>query len=83
MGAEVADVHFPDVVAGLTVKDPMRHHLTDAARPGQPVGAEAGGDEEAADFGLAEAELVIRGERLRAIDQPGHRDLVHGRNPPA
>ena len=55
--------------------------FADPARAGEPVGAEAGADEEAADLALAEAELVVGGEGLGAVDQLGHRDLVHRRHP--
>ena len=66
MGAEAADVHLPEVERRLALGDPLGHHLADAARAGQPVRAEAGGDEEAAHLGLAEAELAVGRERLRA-----------------
>ncbi len=44
------------------------------------MGTEARGDEEAAHLGLAEAELVVRCERLGPVDQPGHLDVVHRRH---
>jgi hypothetical protein len=34
------------------------------------VGAEAGGDPEAANVGGSEDELAVRRERLRAVDEP-------------
>src|SRR3954470_18085509 len=52
------------------------------ARAGEAVGAEAGADEEAADLGLAEAELVVGREALGAVDQLGDGDLLHRRHPP-
>ena len=81
LGAEAADVHLPEVEAGLAVDDPLGHHLADPAGAGETVGAEAGADEEARHLGLAEAELVVGGERLGAVDQLGDRDLVHRRHP--
>ena len=69
LAAEPVDVHVPDVEGGLAGDDPLRHHLADAARSGDAVGAEAGGDEQPADVGLAQAELVVGGERLRAVDE--------------
>ena len=53
------------------------------AGAGEPVRAEAGGDEEAAHLALAEAELVVGRERLGAVDQPRDGDLVHRRHAPA
>jgi hypothetical protein len=45
------------------------------------VRAEAGGDEEAVDVGLAEQELVVRGERLRPVDDLPQADIGHSRHP--
>lgn len=50
--------------------------------PARPVGAETGADEEAGDLGLAEAELVVGGEGLGAVDQLGGGDLAHRRDAP-
>ena len=74
---EPADVHLPDVERRLAGDDPLRHHLADPAGPGQPVGAEPGGHEQPTDIGLAEAELVVGGERLGAVDQPRDLDVLH------
>ena len=82
LGAEATDVHLPEVEAGLALGDPLGHHLADPPGAGQPVGAEAGGDEQPGDLGLAEAELVVGRERLRPVDQLRHLDLVHRRHPP-
>ena len=65
---------------GLAVGDPLGHDLADAARAGEPVRAEPGGHEEAAHLGLAEAELVVGRERLRAVDQPRILDVLHRRH---
>ena len=78
--AEAADVHVPEVQAGLALGDPLGHDLADPARAGEPVRAEAGGDEEAVDLGLAKAELVVGGERLGPVDDPRDLDLVHRRH---
>ena len=77
LGAEAADVHLPEVEARLALDDPLRHHLADPAGAGEPVGAEARGDEQPADLGLAEAELVVRREPLGAVDHLRHPDLAH------
>src|SRR5262249_12441401 len=60
LGPEPADVHLPEVEARFALGDPLGDHLADPARAGEPVGTEPGADEEAADLGLAEAELVVR-----------------------
>ena len=81
LGAEAAHVHLPEVEAGLALGDPLGDHPADPAGAGEPVGAEPGGDEEAAHLGLAEAELVVGRERLGPVDQLRHLDLVHRRHP--
>src|SRR5205823_12385782 len=43
--AEPADVHLPEVVFGLAMRDPVGHQLANTAGPGDPVGAESSGDE--------------------------------------
>ena len=78
--AEAAHVHVPEVERRLARVDPLGHHLADAARAREPVRAEAGGDEEAAHVRLAEAELVVGRERLRPVDEPRDRDVVHRRD---
>ena len=65
---------------GSPLDDPLRHHLADAAGAGEAVRAEAGGDEQAAHVGLAEAELAVGRERLRPVDEPRDADVVHGRD---
>ena len=70
--AEAPDVHAPEVERRLAADDPLGHHLADAAGAGQPVRAESGGHEQPAHGGLAEAELAVGRERLRAVDQPRH-----------
>ena len=82
LGAEPAHVHLPEVETGLALGDPFRDHAADAARAREPVRAEPRRHEEAADLGLAEAELVIGRERLRPVDQLGDLDLVHHRDAP-
>ena len=59
-----------------------RHLAADAAGAGDAVGAEAGGHEEPADLDLAEDELVVRGERLRAVDDPVDARVGHRRDAP-
>jgi hypothetical protein len=82
LGAEAADVHVPEVQARLAAGDPLGHHPADPAGAGEAVGAEAGADEEAADLRFAEAELVVGGEGLGAVDQLGDGDPLHRRQPP-
>ena len=78
--AEAPHVHLPHVERRLALGDPLRHQLAHPARAREPVGAEAGGDEEAAHVRLAEQELAVGRERLRPVDQPRDRDLVHHRH---
>ena len=80
MGAEAADVHRPQVELRLAAGDPLGHHLADAAGARQPVRAEAGGHEQAAHLGLAEAELAVGRERLRAVDQPRDAHVLERRH---
>ena len=77
---EAADVHLPHVERRLAGDDPLGHQLADPARAGQPVRAEAGGDEQPMHLGLTEAELVVGRERLRPVDQPRDLDLLHRRD---
>ena len=81
MGAEAADVHLPQVEAGLALDDPLGHGLPDAPRAGQAMGAEPRRDEQPAHLGLAEAELAVGRERLRAVDQTRDLHVRHRRNP--
>ena len=46
------------------------------------MGREAGGHEEPADLGLAEDELVVRGERLRPVDDAVDAGVGHRRDAP-
>ena len=79
MRPEPADVHVPQVHAGVAVEDPRRHHQPDPARAGDAVRAEPGRDEEPGDLGLAQAELVVGGEPLRPVDHRRHTDVgQHG-----
>ena len=80
LGAEAAHVHLPEIEARLALGDPLGDLPADATGAGEPVRAEAGGDEEAAHLGLAEAELVVGRERLGPVDQLRHLDLVHHRH---
>ena len=82
MRAEPADVHLPHVVLGLAVHDPVGHHLADAPGTGDPVRAEPGGDEEPSDVGLAQDELAVRCERLRAVDHRHDLGGLQHRNEP-
>ena len=81
-GAEAADVHLPQVELGLAVDDPGRHLAPDPPGAGDPVGAEAGGHEEAANLALTEDELVVRGEPLRAVDHPVDARVADRRDAP-
>ena len=80
LAAEAPDVHVPKVDLRLAVHDPLGHHLADAARARQAVRAKAGGHEEPAHLGLAEAELAVGRERLRAVDQLRHIHVGHRRD---
>ena len=81
MRPEPADVHLPHVALGFAGEDPLGDQLAHAAGAGQAVGAEAGRHEKSADLRLAEAELVVGRERLRAIDQASDLDVLHVRDP--
>src|SRR5439155_8667146 len=71
VGAEPADVHPTEIHGRMAVEDPCRDHLPHPAGAGDPVGAEPGRDEEAADLRrLAENELAIGSVRLGAVDEP-------------
>jgi hypothetical protein len=83
VGAEAADVHVPQVERRLAGRDPLGHHLAHAAGAGQAVGAEAGRDEQAADLGLAQAELVVRREALGAVHHARDLHVLHLRDAPA
>jgi hypothetical protein len=60
LAAEPPNVQVPQVELGLAVDDPRRHLAADPASAGDPVSAEPGRDEEPADLGLAQDELVVR-----------------------
>ena len=51
------------------VEQPLRHHPPDAARARDPVRAEPGRDEQAVHLALAEHELVVGREALRAVHE--------------
>ena len=78
--AEAADVHLPHVHRRLALEDPLGHHAADPAGAREAVRAEAGRDEQPAHLALAQAELVVGGERLGSVDQAGDCDLVHHRH---
>ena len=79
-GAEAARVHVPDVEARRPLDDPLGDELPHPAGAGEAVGAEAGGDPEAAHVRGAEDELPVRRERLRAVDQPDDLHLLERRH---
>ncbi len=81
LAAEAAHVHVPDVHARLAVHDPLGHDPADAARARDAVGAEPGRHVEPAHLGLAQAELVVGGERLGAVDQLADADVGHRGHP--
>ena len=66
---EAPRVHLPGVEVRPAVDDPLGHQAPHSSCAGQAVGAEAGGDPEAADLGGPQDELAVGGEGLRAIDQ--------------
>ena len=51
------------------VEDPLRHHASDTTGAGDAVRAEPGGDEQAVHLALAEHELVVGREALRAVHE--------------
>ena len=69
---EATDVHPPEVTGRFAADDPLGDHLPVAAGSGDAVGAEAGRHEEPGHVALAEDELAVGRERLRAVDE-----LVH------
>ena len=81
LGAEAADIHVPEVEARFALGDPLGDDFADPTGARQSVRAEAGAGEEAGDLGFAEAELVVGGEGLGAVDQFGDGDLLHRRHP--
>ena len=77
---EPPDVHLPQVELGLAIDDPRRDLAPDPTGAGDAVRREPGGDEEAADLRLAEDELVVRGEALRAVDDAVDARVGHRRD---
>ena len=82
-GGEAADVDRGQVQARLALGDPFGQRPPGAAGRGDADRVEAGADEEVPQLrGLAQDELVVRGEALRAVVEhldPGlsqHRDPV-------
>ena len=74
-------VHRPQVQRGLTVDDPLRHHLAHTAGGCDAVGVEAGGDKEVGNFGSGAHEKVpVRGEGLRPVDELAHADGAQHRS---
>jgi len=82
LAAEPANVHLPQVELRLALDDPVGDLPADATGAGDPVGAQPGRDEEAANLRFAEDELVIRGERLRPVDHPAHPSVGDRGHPP-
>ena len=81
VSAETAQIHPPDVDRRAPLQNPLGHHLADSAGAGDPVSAEAGGDEEAANVRrLAHDELAVRCERLGAVDQGDDFGSANGRH---
>ena len=67
--AEAARVHLPRIEARLALDDPLGDEAAHSTRTGKAVRTEARGDPEAADIGLAEDELPVGSERLRAVHE--------------
>ena len=78
--AETARVHVPHVERRGALDDPLGDELPHAARPGEPVGAEARRDPEPAHVGWAEDELTIRRERLGAVHETHDLHLLERRH---
>ena len=65
---ETPDVDCDEVTRRFTIDDPLCERPTRAPRRGDPHGVEAGTDEEVPHlWGLAQDELIVRGEALRAV----------------
>ena len=65
---EAADVDAGEVAGGCAVDDPLRQRPARTARGGDAHRVESGADEEVVELGrLAEDELVVGGEALRAV----------------
>src|SRR5271165_2359582 len=84
-GGEAADVDRGQVQVRLSRRDPLGQRPPGTARGRDADRVEAGGDEEVPQLRrLAEDELVVRGEALRAVVEhldPGlgeHRDALYG-----
>src|ERR1051326_3694975 len=83
-GPETADVDRPQVEGGLAVDDPFGEVFPGAAGAGDADGVEAGGDEEALQFGrLAEDELIVGSEAFGAVDEAGEGAGLEGGDAPA
>src|SRR5207237_4614760 len=67
---EAPDVHAPKIERWLALDHPFGQILPGPARAGDTDGVEPGGDEQMAQFrGLAEDEIIVRGEAFRAVDK--------------
>ena len=64
------DIHLPQIDRRVTVSDPLRHHLADAARRLQSDGVQSRGDEAVLKLrGLAEVIAHVRCEALGAAEE--------------
>ena len=73
---------MPQIEAGLALDDPLRHLPAHTAGAGQAVGAESGRHPEPGHVRLAQDELAVGRERLRAVEQLAHLRALHRRHPP-
>ena len=81
-GGEAADVDRGQVQAGLALGDPLGQRPPGAAGRGDADRVEAGADEEVPQLrGLAQDELVVRGEALRAVVEHLDPGLGQDRDP--
>ena len=81
---EPADIHGPQVHRRLALGHPLGQVLARAAGAGDAEGVEPGRHEQAAQLRrLAQEEVVVRGEALRAVDELGELGLLQRGNAPA
>ena len=81
MASEAANIKAPEIEARFSVDDPLGHHLSNAPRRRDPMGAETGGDEKVFHFGrFSHDEIPVRGEGLRPIEQRDDFGPGQGRN---
>ncbi len=82
VGAEAPDVHVEKIHRRLAADDPFGEQLARAAAVGDAGGVESRGDEIIAHLGrLAEDEIAVRREALRAVEKRFHARFLQRRHP--